>query len=236
MDKTIAIALLSGGMDSTTAMYWAAKEFDEIIAIHFSYGQRGREWEYAAAARVCTYLVERHPVEILHIAIPGEMMGTLLRPNEDLQPGQTDKNGNPATFVPGRNLIQIALALPTVYKYDAKYIIGGWTQVDVDYPDCREPFLRSAAIACRLALGQEVDILYPLVNLSKDKIVALGQELGVPWHLTRSCYDSGIKPCGQCDSCLLRVAAFHRNFLRDPLYEWEEWDEACCLATDQGYI
>jgi len=231
-----AVVLLSGGMDSSTALYWAIKQkhVEVAAAVHFTYGQLGREWEFAAAGQVNVHASNKagYPIPLHHVIIPMRQYSLLQWENADLSPGRKDSHGNPSTFVPGRNLIQLAMALPIAYTCDAPLIIGGWTQVDVDYPDCRRRFLESATITLGLALGEPIDIVYPLIDLAKDKIVALGTELEVPWRLTRSCYSADLVPCGMCDSCLLRVAAFHQNGMIDPAYRTLEGFK---LAKDKAF-
>lgn len=235
------VVLLSGGMDSSTALYWAIrqKHIEVAAAVHFTYGQLGSEWEFAAAGQVNIHASDKagYPIPLHHVIIPMKQYSLLQWGNADLSPGRKDSHGNPSTFVPGRNLIQLAMALPIAYTCDAKLLIGGWTQVDVDYPDCRRGFLESATITFGLALGEPIDIVYPLIDLGKDKIVALGTELEVPWRLTRSCYSTDLLPCGMCDSCLLRVAAFHRNGMGDPAYSnLKGFFQAKDNALEKGYL
>jgi len=235
------VALLSGGMDSSTALYWAIKQenIKVVAAVHFTYGQLGSEWEFAAAGQVNVHASNKagYPIPLHHIIIPMRQYSPLQRDNADLSPGQKDSHGNPSTFVPGRNLIQLAMALPIAYIYDAFALVGGWTQVDVNYPDCRRGFLESATITIGLALGEPMDILYPLIDLGKHAIVNLGTHLEVPWRLTRSCYNAHKLPCGMCDSCLLRVAAFHQNGMPDPAYgTLKEFVKAKAKAVMQGYL
>lgn len=230
-----AIVLFSGGMDSSTALYWAVKSKSLTpVVVHFSYKQRGAMWEFAASKHVVEYLDKEIPIH--HITLPMGQGGALIRPNADLAPGQLDKHGHPVTFVPGRNLIHIAMSLPFIYHHEADYLVGGWTQIDVDYPDCRKEFLDAAAFTGSLALARSFKILYPLMDLSKAATVALGSKLGVPWHLTRSCYADGPMPCGECDSCLLRVAAFDKNEMVDPIYTLDGWNVARGRAVQLGYL
>jgi len=236
-----AVVLLSGGMDSSAALYWAIKQkhIKVAAAVHFTYSQLGSEWEFAAAGQVNIHASNRagYPIPLHHVILPMRQYSLLQWDNADLSPGRKDSHGNPSTFVPGRNLIQLAMALPIAYTCDAKLIIGGWTQVDVDYPDCRRGFLESATITLGLALGEPIDIVYPLIDKSKKEILALGIEMRDPWRLTRSCYSSNQAPCGACDSCLLRVAAFHQNGIVDPAYgTLKEFAKAKTRAVMQGYL
>jgi len=154
--------------------------------------------------------------------------------------GRIDAYGQPMTFVPGRNLIFISYATAMAYNLNAKYIIGGWSSVDVDYPDCSERFLKTASWAGSIAIGRGYSGLYiksPLSRLTKAETVTMGEELGVPWHVTRSCYAGDDEPCLECDSCLLRVRAFITAGVHDPLVKdhvsWSElvnnWND--CLRN-----
>lgn len=235
-----AVVLLSGGMDSSTALYWAIKQkhIEVAAAVHFTYGQLGSEWEFAAAGQVNIHASDKagYPIPLHHVIIPMKQYSLLQWGNADLSPGRKDSHGNPSTFVPGRNLIQLAMALPIAYTCNAKLLVGGWTQVDVGYPDCRRGFLESATHTITLALGEPIDIVYPLIDLAKKEIVELGTDLEVPWILTRSCYGVDLLPCGMCDSCLLRVAAFHQNGMIDPAYhKLEEFKLARDKALELGY-
>lgn len=240
MKNVNAIVLLSGGMDSSTALYWAIEweAITVVAAVHFGYGQRGRAWEFAAAGMVSQKAIEvaGYPIPLHHILLPMDQYSHLAHEGADLSPGLKDSHGNPSTFVPGRNLIHLAMTLPLIYAYGAQAIVGGWTQIDVDYPDCSMKFLKSATTTLTLALGAPVDIFYPLIETSKSGIVEIGTRMGVPWELTRSCYGEDMAPCGQCDSCLLRIAAFNQNDMRDPLYAGIEWSAVVKRATTQGYI
>ncbi len=236
-----AVVLLSGGMDSTTALYWAIKQKHVRVAaaVHFTYGQLGSEWEFAAAGQINVRASDKagYPIPLHHIILPMKQYSLLQWENADLSPGRKDSHGKPSTFVPGRNLIQLAMVLPIAYTCDAGLIIGGWNQIDVDYPDCRRGFLESAAITLGLALEEPIDIIYPLIDMAKKEIVALGTHLEVPWSLTRSCYSSDKAPCGVCDSCLLRVAAFYRNGMTDPAYRTlEGFTKAKVTALAQDYL
>lgn len=240
--KEKAIVLLSGGMDSSTALYWAAIRGDLDIAavVHFSYSQRGWVWEYAAVGSVTTYLnlLVGLDIPVYRVPMRGlEGTSNLTTEGNSLEPGQKDEYGNPATFVPGRNLMQIARALPLCYRYGAHTIVGGWVESDVDYPDCNAGFLLAASIAASRALGDfEIRIAHPVLTLNKASVIELGEALEVPWSRTRSCYGDDFEPCGKCDSCLLRVAAFQNADMRDPIYPSAgPWLQALSKARNLGY-
>jgi len=239
--KDRAVVLLSGGMDSSTALYWAAaRPNTEVVAIaHFDYGQLGADYEANAALMVMGSLASElgHVIPFQAIKIDGYGLEAITSDVTDLRPGVTDKYGNPSSFVPGRNLFQLARTLPLLYKYDAHMLVGGWVEQDVEYPDCRQDFLEAFADTAVLALGGfEVTIAHPLITLTKAEIVELGRDLGVPWEHTRSCYRNDEQACGTCDSCLLRAAAFWANDMHDPAYDLDGMRRVVSRCIDAGYI
>jgi len=257
MDKQKSVVLLSGGMDSAVAFYWADQNTEVVAVINFAYGQRGAQHEFAAARSLhqVVYGVGLDvppgvpPLITMDVQMPTR--STLTGYDEGLDPRAVDHYGLPITFVPGRNLIFIAYATAVAYNVDANVIIGGWNAVDVDYPDCTPAFLGAASGAATRALGRQVwtraeepgGFVYgltahsPVLRLTKAETVTLGESMGVPWELTRSCYDYSPDPCMYCDSCVKRVNAFIQAGVEDPLVmqSWRcgtwgdfvvEWQEA----------
>lgn len=230
-----SVVLLSGGMDSATALFWALENSDVLAVINFTYGQQGACYERRQACRLHGYVRGQKGTEgarkilfvaqALHLHTQSTLMGTGPSSGSTTRP-----DGLPLTFVPARNLIFIAIAAGIAYDLDANAIVGGFSQVDVDYPDCKVRFLRAAEEATRLAFGQEaaaldgLKIRAPLALKSKVDTVQLGERLGVPWGLTRSCYGDEEAPCLVCDSCVLRASAFLAAGVRDPLIPIDQWD------------
>ena len=132
-----------------------------------------------------------------------------------------DAKGIPVTYVPGRNIIFLSFAASFAEAIGAKTIFIGANAVDYSgYPDCRPEFIRSyqAMLARGLKTsveGKKIQVVTPLIHLSKARIVQLAVKLKVPLHLTWSCYNGGSKPCGVCDSCRLRVQGFAQAKIRD---------------------
>lgn len=234
MKRDKAVVLLSGGMDSAVALYWAAKHYEIAAIMNFDYGQHGADLEAQAATRLLGVLkVQSAMAQSGSVQNPMETMGIIkcsiripvvssLTHNYGLDPSLKDAHDQPMTFVPGRNLIFISYATSVAYDVNAKYIIGGWSSVDVDYPDCSARFLIAAGSAAALAIGRgpsedALGVKSPLSSLTKAETVAMGEELGVPWELTRSCYAGDEEPCLECDSCRLRIRAFITAGVRDPL-------------------
>ena len=219
-----AVLLLSGGLDSYTAGAMAAKEGSELFALTVRYGQvHAREVE--AARRVAAALgVARHAE--LHVDL-GSFGGSAL-----VGDGQIPKDRDvtavhdiPSTYVPARNTVFLSLALAWAEVVGAEAIVLGVNALDYSgYPDCRpeylEAFERLAALATRAGVeGTRFRILAPLLHLSKAQIIRAGGELGLDYGLTHSCYDPAPdgRPCGRCDSCLLRAKGFLEAGLTDPV-------------------
>jgi 7-cyano-7-deazaguanine synthase len=205
-----AVVLLSGGVDSTTAAYLAARSGYEIYALTVRYGQR-HERELEAARAVCRALdVAEHRVAGIDFGDWGSSLtGSAEIPMSGLEPGI------PSTWVPMRNLIFLGMASGYAEVVDAQAIYIGVGQVDYSgYPDCRQEFILAYQRAADLASKQFVEdgisipVVTPLMHLPKSGVIRLGLSLGVDYGMTWSCYDGGEEPCGRCDSCRLRDEAF----------------------------
>lgn len=218
-----AIVLLSGGLDSSTALAWAVRKMGwECATVAFDYGQRHRI-ELEASARVAaTFGIREHCV--LRVDLTG-IGGSALTGNQPVPKDHQDVNPIPATYVPARNLIFLSMAAGFAEARKASRLVIGANIVDYSgYPDCRPEFF--AAFTNTLELGTKagveghaVSIETPLIHLKKSEIIAMGLELGLDYALTHSCYDPlpDGKPCGHCDSCLYRQRGFAELGLRDPL-------------------
>jgi len=218
-----AVVLLSGGMDSATALAVARREGHACHALSFAYGQRAAV-ELEAAARVAHAL---GAVEHRILSLPlGELGGSALTdpsigvPKERLP----EADGIPQTYVPARNTIFLAFALAFAEVRDCEAVYVGVNSVDYSgYPDCRpeyvEAFRRLASLATRRAVeGRPTKIVAPLLHMSKAEIVRTGIELGVDYSITVSCYapDEAGRACGRCESCRLRRKAFEQAGVPDP--------------------
>jgi len=220
---SLAIVLLSGGLDSTVTAARAISDGHAIVALTVGYGQRhARELE--AARAVAKALAAREHVELeVDLASLG---GSALTDAAVELPMDRDEaamgEGIPATYVPARNTVLLSLALALAEARDAEAIYIGANAVDYSgYPDCRPEFLESFERTANLATKRGVEgrpfrIIAPLVDLSKEDIVRLGVELGAPLELTWSCYVGGAAPCGRCDSCRLRAKGFAEAGIEDP--------------------
>jgi 7-cyano-7-deazaguanine synthase len=227
MAQVRAVVLLSGGLDSATALAMAREQGYERYALSFRYGQR-HAVELDAAARVAKAIgVERHAVLDIDLAAFG---GSALTGDIDVPHDRdVDDLGDdiPVTYVPARNTVFLSLALAWAETLDAEAIVLGVNALDYSgYPDCRPEYLdafqRMAALATKAGVeGKPVRIEAPLLHLSKAEIIERGRSLGVDYALTHSCYDPGAggRACGTCDSCLLRARGFEQLGLVDPAIE-----------------
>jgi len=215
-----AVVLLSGGLDSATVLAIAAAAGWSCHALSVDYGQRHRA-ELAAASRVARALgAVEHRIARVDLAAFG---GSALTDPKIAVPKQPSA-GIPATYVPARNTIFLALALAHAEVVEADAIFTGANAVDYSgYPDCRPEFLaafeRLANLATKRAVeGSPIAIEAPIVRMSKAEIVRRGEELGVDYAMTVSCYeaDEAGRACGACDACRLRREGFRAAGLADP--------------------
>jgi 7-cyano-7-deazaguanine synthase len=215
-----AVVLLSGGMDSAVAGAWARAEGHEVIALTVDYGQRHRI-EIEAARRVARWLKAREHV-VLRVDL--RAVGGSALTGEIAVPRGGPGEGIPATYVPARNTLLLALALGLAEAREAEAVVIGANRIDFSgYPDCRKEFLdafsRVMETGTRAGVeGRAPRLLAPLLDLSKEGIVRLGQRLEVPFADTVSCYDPGPegRPCGTCDACRLRRLGFAAAVVPDP--------------------
>jgi 7-cyano-7-deazaguanine synthase len=223
-ERTIrgSVVLLSGGMDSATCLALARREEQPIHALTVIYGQRHTREVTAARQLAREAKVRRHVV----LTIPSGPFrdSSLTDPTRSIPRSTLGRKGIPSTYVPARNTVLLALALAYAESHRLRSIYIGVNAIDYSgYPDCRPEFLRAFAKAARLGTkigtegGTPIEVRAPLLRLGKVGIVRLGQQLGVPWELTWSCYRGGLVPCGRCDSCRLRARGFSAAQLPDPL-------------------
>ena len=217
-----AVVLLSGGLDSTTALYLAKKEGFEVYAISFDYGQKhDKELECAKAiaeeAGVADYIVVKTNMNTWG--------GSALTDSSiEVPEGNIDSKEIPVTYVPARNMIFLSFAASYAEVVGAQDIFIGVSEVDYSgYVDCRQEFLDSMektinlGTVCGAEQEKKIKIRAPFINMTKAEEVKLGMELGVDYGKTWSCYNGGEEACGTCDSCKLRLAAFENAGHKDPI-------------------
>jgi len=222
-EKPKAVVLISGGLDSATAGAIAKSEGYELYAISFSYGQR-HEKELECSRKIAEHLgVARHETVEFDLrkwggsALTDELDVPLDRDISEMEAEI------PITYVPARNTIFLSFALGFAEAVGADTIVIGVNQLDYSgYPDCREEYLhafeRMANICTKAGIeGRRFRIYAPLLHMTKSQIVKRGNELGVDYSLTWSCYQGLEAPCGRCDSCILRAEGFRQAGVPDPL-------------------
>jgi 7-cyano-7-deazaguanine synthase len=219
-----AVCLLSGGLDSATCLAYARRAGLECYALSFDYGQRHRV-ELECARRVASALgATDHRVAKIDLRVFGH---SALTADIAVPKGRGDEEMSrdiPVTYVPARNTIFLSFALAWAEVLEASDIYIGVNALDYSgYPDCRPEFIHAFEQMANLATKTGVEgrtsitIRAPLIDLSKADIVRLGSELKVPFELTHSCYDPDPagRPCGECDSCVLRARGFREAGLTD---------------------
>lgn len=218
-----AVILLSGGLDSSTILYQALSDGCECHAISFDYQQRHlRELESAKAIAKKAGVVQHQVVKFDLRQWGGSALtdDAIALPQRSLE--EMSQN-IPVTYVPARNTIFLSFALAYAETIKAERVYIGINALDYSgYPDCRPDYIQAMQQVFHLGTkqgreGQPITIESPLINLKKTEIIQLGNQLGVPWELTWSCYAGDDKACGVCDSCRLRLAAFAELGLIDPV-------------------
>ncbi len=224
-----AICLVSGGMDSAVALAEAYHAGFETFALSFDYGQRHAA-ELAAAARVARSLgVEEHRVVKIDLAeIGGSALTDRMKVPKDRRHAAIGKD-IPATYVPARNTVFLAVALGWAEVLGARDLFLGVNALDYSgYPDCRPQFLAaferlaSVATAAGVERGAAFHVRAPLLQMTKADIVRRGIALGVDFAATHTCYDpvkrrGRVLACGRCDACKLRRKGFREAGIPDPL-------------------
>ena len=209
---TKAVVLLSGGLDSATALAIADSQGFECYAISFSYGQRHTTELNAAQEIAKTMQVKKHHVVDLDLSL----YETSALTNSSLEIPREATEGIPATYVPARNTIFLSISMGWAEVLQAEALFIGVNAVDYSgYPDCRAEFIQAFQAMCDLATksgieGNKLKIHTPLINLSKAEIIKEGTRLGIDYSMTVSCYQANEEglACGQCDSCRLRAQGF----------------------------
>jgi 7-cyano-7-deazaguanine synthase len=215
-----AVVLLSGGLDSATALAQARKQGYQCYALSVDYGQRHHA-ELDAAENVSLALgATQH--RVIHVDLTA--FGGSALTDMNLSVPEQPSTGIPLTYVPARNTIMLSLALAWAEVLKSQDIFIGVNSVDYSgYPDCRPEFIRAfedmANLATKAAVeGAHLRLHAPLINLSKAEIVKMGEHLGVDYSMTVSCYqaDESGRACGVCDSCRLRREGFKAAGIDDP--------------------
>ncbi|MCE2509657.1 MAG: 7-cyano-7-deazaguanine synthase QueC [Alphaproteobacteria bacterium] len=219
-----AVVLLSGGVDSATALALAIEQGFVAYALSFRYGQR-HGIEIEAARKVAAHLgVEAHAIQEIDLRLfGGSALTADIAVPKDRDP-RAMASEIPVTYVPARNTIFLSFALAWAEVLEADAIFIGVNALDYSgYPDCRPDYIAAfeklAALATKAGIeGRPVSIRTPLIDRTKAEILKMGADLGVDYGLTLSCYDPTPEgqACGRCDSCRLRRQGFAEAGLSDP--------------------
>ncbi len=222
-----AVILLSGGLDSATCLAIARSQGFDCYALSFCYGQRhSPELECAERLAEVMGAVEHHIVDF----DLRKFGGSALTDDVDVPKGravQEMSDGIPVTYVPARNTVFLSFGLAWAEVLGSFDVFIGVNALDYSgYPDCRPEYIQAFQTMANLATRAGVEghgrleIHTPLIELTKAQIIQQGVALGVDYAMTSSCYDpdEGGKPCGECDSCLLRKKGFAEAAIADPLY------------------
>lgn len=227
-----ALVLFSGGLDSTTALALAVKEYgkENVVALSISYGQKHIKEIEASNAVAKYYDVEHIYLDLSKIFDYSDCSLLSKNDNIDIPKGeyakQLDENEGStlSTYVPFRNGLFLSSAAAIAISKNCDVIYYGAHKDDAAggaYPDCSAEFDKAINEAIYVGSGKKVKVIGPFVNKNKAEIVKLGLELKVPYELTWSCYEGHDKACGKCGTCLDRIKAFELNGVKDPI-EYEE--------------
>lgn len=211
-----ALVVFSGGLDSTTALYYAVKHFDEVETLSFTYGSKHNDIEHRYALKTCEKLNIKNTLISLDF-IEQYFKSDLLKSGGSIPEGYYTEENMKSTVVPFRNGIMLAIAAGFAESNDIDIIILGNHSGDhAIYPDCRPKFIANMAGAIREGTEKKIKVLSPFCDMSKTDIVKLGEELGVDFSLTYSCYKGSEQHCGKCGTCQERIEAFNLAGVKDP--------------------
>jgi 7-cyano-7-deazaguanine synthase len=221
---SLAVVLLSGGLDSTTTLAYALSKGYEVVPLTIRYGQRHSRELRSAQAIVAHYGLTKHVVMDLDLSF----LRTSALTSDAVEVPQHDRVEDlggeiPVTYVPARNIIMLSLAAGLCETEGGDSIFIGANAIDYSgYPDCRPEFFQAFQEVLRVGTkagveGRPIKIQAPILTSSKADIVRLARSLGAPLHLTWSCYGGGETACGRCDSCLLRLKGFDEAGYKDPI-------------------
>lgn len=211
-----AIVIFSGGLDSTTCLYWAKQEYEEVEALSFNYGSKHNEQELRRAKMICELAGVKHTVIKLDF-INNLFKSDLLKSGGKIPEGHYESKNMKSTVVPFRNGIMLSIAVGYAESVNAGTVLIGSHSGDHEiYLDCRPEFTEAISKAAELGTDKGIIIIAPFANHTKDAIVSKGKELCVPFGLTYSCYKGGNIHCGKCGTCVERIEAFKLAGVEDP--------------------
>lgn len=216
MKSKKVVVLLSGGMDSVTALYDAAERYTVVAAASFDYGSKHNPCEIPFARWHAQHLAVPH-VTVPLAFVGDEFTSDLLQKGGEIPKGHYEELTMKKTVVPFRNGIMLAIAAGLAESRGADgLVIAAHAGDHAIYPDCRESFMQAMGDAIRLGTYAHVELLRPFIQLTKAEIAKRGKELGVDYARTWSCYVGGEKHCGECGTCVERREAFLLAGILDP--------------------
>ncbi|MDF1853067.1 MAG: 7-cyano-7-deazaguanine synthase QueC [Verrucomicrobiales bacterium] len=216
------VVLVSGGMDSVTALYRAAQEHDVVAGLSFDYGSKHNHREIPFGKMHCDLLGVPH--RLVPLPFMNELFESdLLQSGGAIPEGHYEAENMKQTVVPFRNGILLSIAAGFAESVGAEgLVIAAHSGDHAIYPDCREEFMKPMAEAITAGTYADLEVLRPFIHLRKEGIAALGASLGIDFSLTWSCYKGGEIHCGKCGTCVERKEAFEKAGLEDPTeYEGE---------------
>jgi 7-cyano-7-deazaguanine synthase len=218
--SSLAVCLVSGGMDSCVTAAIAREEHEALAFLHVSYGQRTEQRERKAFEDIADYykVTRRLAVSIEHLARIGG--SSLTDQNIPVAAANLAAVGIPTSYVPFRNAHLLSIAASWAEVIGARYIyIGAVAEDSSGYPDCRPEFYDAFQRAVEIGTKPEtrIEIKTPVIAMRKSEIVLRGKSLAAPFELTWSCYQESERGCGNCDSCALRLRAFREASIADPI-------------------
>jgi 7-cyano-7-deazaguanine synthase len=210
------LVLLSGGMDSVTALHWARSEHEVVGAVSFDYGAKHNHREIPLAAWHCGETGVHH--DVIELDFVNRLFASdLLKSGGEVPEGHYADENMKKTVVPFRNGIMLAIACGIAESRGAEgLVIAAHAGDHTIYPDCREPFMQGMAAAMREGTYARIELLRPFIHLDKAGIAKLGVSLGVDYGKTWSCYKGGELHCGKCGTCVERIEAFQLAGIEDP--------------------
>jgi 7-cyano-7-deazaguanine synthase len=217
---SLAVCLVSGGMDSGVTAALAQQQVQRLAFLHISYGQRTEARERQAFDALAEYygVEQRLVVSLAHLKEIGG--SSLTDPRISVATVNLQNHSIPTSYVPFRNAHLLSIATSWAEVIGGRYIyIGAVAEDSSGYPDCRPEFYEAFQRAIDIGTKPSTDIKIrtPVINLKKSDIVRVGQELNAPLELTWSCYSRSDRACGECDSCALRLRAFRQAGVTDPI-------------------
>jgi len=220
-NKTLVLAL-SGGLDSTTLCATLLSARYDVRPIIFEYNSKHNPYEVRAALDICKHY-DLSPRIINTREIFMHFESDLLETGGEIPEGHYNDENMKRTVVPGRNMIFASILTGYALSVNAGRVALGVHQGDHHiYPDCRPPFIESLGETIYRISEGRCGLMTPFLEMAKDQIVGLGNDLDVPFKLTRTCYKDQLIPCGKCGSCVERLEAFEMCYLEDPVtYEGE---------------